>query len=113
MTKNELIERADIFLARSNPEYNASFKWAYEMVQELRDHLASMGDGWRDISTAPKDGTQILCCERWWLSKAGHKMGGHIYIARWNEDKWLNSSGFRQPTDWMQLPYLPQPPENS
>lgn len=73
-------------------------------------------DGWRDISTAPKDGTWFLGytprrVHGWpWL-----KSEGAIISFRWwgehEGDKipWFsNMDGFPQPTHWMPLPPAPE-----
>lgn len=69
---------------------------------------------WQPIETAPKDGTEVLGCEEVRITTAGHKVGGHVFIAHFVKDefyigKWISTSGFVQPTHWMPLP---TPPNN-
>ena len=59
--------------------------------------------GWKDISTAPKDGTPVIVTD-----------GAGVYGAGWwhsGEEAWLDCDGCR-PTHWMPLPSSPQPPES-
>lgn len=56
---------------------------------------------WRDISTAPKDGTEVLVC-----------LGEITCVATWNlwdgEEAWRDHYGFHfSPTHWMPLPAPP------
>jgi hypothetical protein len=61
-------------------------------------------DGWRDIATAPRDGSLILACRPRWIRAA---------IFEWNDDDdnwWSNDSeavGAPQPTFWQPLPPPP------
>lgn len=67
----ELLERAEIFLARVNPYYDGMNRWSFDLIHDLANHIK--GDGWQDIASAPKEGTQILayddddiiCVIRW------------------------------------------------
>lgn len=65
---------------------------------------------WRDISTAPKDGTRILVWRAsrvrlmHWKALAGHKDGGH-----WDEWGLRLKELAAQPTHWMPLPPAPGP----
>jgi hypothetical protein len=81
---------------------------------------------WRDIETAPKDGTQILACAQLSenLTAQGHVPD--ISIVKWDRDDWvamadgyhaIKSQGdcwttYHEPyvTHWMPLP---EPPEAS
>lgn len=61
--------------------------------------------GWRDIATAPKDGTQVLLVEG--------LFGRAVVSARWisaPHDFWRKDSGgaAHRPTHWMPLPKLPE-----
>jgi len=60
---------------------------------------------WQPISTAPRDGTQVLLC-----------LGSHIWLDHWMESKEYNGWVYHSPTDathWMPLPSPPdaQQPE--
>ena len=75
------------------------------VVPYVRPYLAkSMGGGWQDISTAPKDGTEILA--------ASTGTGAMIHIVFWHEiGAWHNGEGVFDNgyiTHWQPLP---QPPE--
>ena len=51
--------------------------------------IRQKGDGWQDISTAPKDGTQILACA---LLSESLTAQGHvpdISIVKWDRDDWV------------------------
>jgi hypothetical protein len=57
--------------------------------------------GWRDIATAPKDGTPVL--GYWW-----HSDGGSFGVVVWDGDDWReNSDIVGAPTHWMPLPPAP------
>ena len=76
-------------------------------------YLAEAGDGWRDIETAPKDGTRVLLYP------------GGAFTARWSEEcqfgQFKNAPGWQifecedpfysvaedKPTHWMPLPAPP------
>jgi hypothetical protein len=71
-----------------------------------------MSDDWQDISTAPKDGTEVL------IYQAGQHFGYDYAIgkfsARWDGDQeggWCNrnsASRYNTPTHWMPLPSPPR-----
>ena len=55
---------------------------------------------WKDIATAPKDGTRILCSYR----------GNRSFIARWRDDFSVfmdDWESWRDATHWMPLPPSP------
>ena len=67
---------------------------------------------WQDISTAPKDGTHILCYSK-------ENRDAPIYVVKWdehsffhNEIGWKEASGENYflwaPTHWMKLPEYPE-----
>ena len=76
------------------------------MTSPLRQEITSLSDkllGWRDISTAPKDGTWILLSQTYWVVPtvgfwADEDVG-------WSDGEYYNLKGF---THWMPLP----PPPN-
>lgn len=62
---------------------------------------------WKDIATAPKDGTKILFVDKykqvgicWWSNK--HLTEG------WNSDSCESFGGFEEPLIWDHLPDLPE-----
>ncbi len=67
---------------------------------------AAPPSGWRPIETAPKDGTTILV-GRW---DDGMPM---IYSDHWSGagECWCDSSPSFQPTHWVPLDTLPEPPQ--
>lgn len=75
--------------------------WA-ERLSNIRAALATVG--WKDISTAPKDGTEILVFD-----------DGDIWIARYKNGKWYESKTYciggpnteLKPTQWQST----SPPE--
>lgn len=75
-----------------------------------RAALSGSGDGWRDIASAPKDGTTIL---------AAHQSNGAIFTVSWSEDDggWVDGSTdlydvpvTYDPSHWMTLPAPPASP---
>ena len=93
-------------------------------LRQIADELASLGElynamgareaadalealqGWQDISTAPKDGTQIH------VAKAGCP---HVWKAHWEKmkrvpDRWASFAGLVpfKPTHWQPLPAPPE-----
>ena len=67
-------------------------------------YIAEAGDGWRDIETAPKDGTKILL----W---PGYLMGGDPMTGWWARlaRKWVSAGEPFEvaPTHWRPLPAPP------
>jgi len=55
--------------------------------------------GWRDIASAPKDGTEILVWD------------GERTIAQWIEGEWMPCLPDQQPTLWQPLPAAPGEPQ--
>lgn len=67
--------------------------------------------GWRDISTAPKDGTRILIYE-----PPSYEGDPDVqYVVRWNGEKWEEALGEGystfDATHWRPLPAAPDQPE--
>lgn len=75
--------------------------------------VAAPSDGWRDISSAPKDGSDIQLC----MLKDNGEPGGRHYIVKtchWEHraNAWrISGAGrehnFQNPTHWMPLPAAP------
>jgi hypothetical protein len=62
--------------------------------------LARMGvPQWRDIASAPKDGTQFIA----WYAKMGVRE-----LTWWTGEKWARFGGTAQPTHWQPLPAAPE-----
>jgi hypothetical protein len=53
--------------------------------------------GWRDIATAPRDGTDVLVCD---------DETGERHVSYWTGDCWSGRNRFK-PTHWMPLPPAP------
>lgn len=68
-----------------------------------------MQDDWRDITTAPKDGTEILVCDlRGWRCVAS--WDSHVFrgeVAGWRDGQCYSVN----PTHWQPLPSPPALPE--
>jgi hypothetical protein len=66
----------------------------------------SWRSGWRDIASAPKDGTKILVCDR-------NEYPRRIWTARWWRDNWQNSAAdiLLCLTHWQPLPAPPAAPQ--
>lgn len=63
--------------------------------------------GWRDIGSAPKDGTEVLL---WWPHWSKRPVVGHrIYQGCWECDRALHHNA-EGPTHWMPLPPPPAAP---
>ena len=87
------------------------------MLDTIAAALDAFQPEWLDISTAPKDGTWILCAAihprsssdpsltYWWVATGQ-------WSDRWNKF-WdgVEPSGFNALTSWMPLPILPAPPQ--
>nr|DAH75525.1 MAG TPA: Protein of unknown function (DUF551) [Caudoviricetes sp.] len=75
-------------------------------------HLTDVCDQWQDISTAPKNGTPILCFTPDYLSaglNAGFSDASGMDVLWFDEGAWLYNAepvAF-QPTHWMPLPPAP------
>ena len=79
----------------SAPAKKRAEEWA-------RAAIAAMGEQWRDISSAPKDGSRI------WLADAKSVVTGrwHVPVGAWQCDWVVGSAGDRV-THWMPLPAPP------
>jgi hypothetical protein len=78
-------------------EYNTTW-----MRAALEAALAAM---WRDISTAPKDGTYVLV---WRPDEGDCHHEAHVGIDTWSGKSWYRSRLNQQPTAWMPLPQPPR-----
>lgn len=96
------------------------------LTQTARDALLSrlraVPQGWRDIETAPKDGTRFLgyCRLNYWVYSGkdqvrwtAHEPDWHVLRARTDTGEWVTSDGpndiTQGPTRWMPLPAAPAP----
>ncbi len=84
-----------------------------ELLEALRDGRLIVTEGWQDISTAPRDGTDIIL-----LANGQHYIGRFAKTHSFKEPQWqLNGynniqfsalmepwPGFPIPTHWMPLP---------
>ena len=59
--------------------------------------------GWRDISTAPRDGTRILV----WRAHEPGKEHLQVGVDKWKGGCWYRSRTMMQPTHWQPLPPPP------
>lgn len=80
-------------------------KAAYESIRV--DALNSVGqqDGWRDIESAPKDGTRIIV-----MYDDCPTLPAHVELGKYREGYCCNTYGHRfsgEPTHWMPLPAAP------
>jgi hypothetical protein len=84
---------------------------AADLLERLSRERGTVQEGWRDISTAPKDGRDLLC----WSDGIG--IGAMVLY--WMDGYWrekANGMGLkREPTHWMPIPCAPgsaapQPP---
>jgi hypothetical protein len=87
---------------------------AADLLERLSRERGTVPEGWRDISTAPKDGRDLLC----WSDGIG--IGAMVLY--WMDGYWrekANGMGLkREPTHWMPIPCAPgsaapQPPSVS
>ncbi|MGG7581713.1 hypothetical protein [Rhizobium sp. Nf11,1] len=102
----ELLEAEHLDALETTPTKDRITVRLVEAREKARKALATRAQPaevspWRDISTAPKDGTEVLL---------GHP-DGSIQIGRWNgSDGWDDGNfddHFRWPTHWMPLPATP------
>jgi hypothetical protein len=79
--------------------YNAHESWPHRPYSVAR-YVLAVSQPWRDIATAPKDGTLVLLwCDAWPFPRTGWTF---------NNDPWQDcDAGRGPPTHWMPLP---QPP---
>lgn len=80
----------------------------FETKEEMFEQCNHRASQWRPISEAPKDGTRILIDGETWAREDSPE------IAFWDGEHWNAadiSYDHDQPTHWMPLPSLPQPPE--
>lgn len=79
---------------------------AAEIAEAVSRHFAGLADGWRDIATAPKDGTPILVYCPF--------QSPNCVVVKWRDVRqgWVNASSFglitSEPTHWMPLPPPPK-----
>ena len=98
-------------LRMSGYEYTAEL---VEMIPEILAALRVAGEGWQDISTAPRDGADVqLWSAEGWTPKAHWcaKKGGW-YEEYWDADwRSYSESAIYQPTHWRPLPAPPKEAE--
>jgi hypothetical protein len=65
--------------------------------------------GWRDIASAPKDGTRVLLAtaEGVWLSRWRQQQIIENGFIRFEAAEWVDATPYGEPTHWMPLPELP------
>ena len=101
--------------AKGTPDGDAKAIVNAQFAQRCEDALSAPAadDGWRDISTAPKDGTQIiLWCIKPAVQDYDTKGPPLAVIGNWSDgiwnvpfsDDWIEDSGF---THWRNLPAPP------
>lgn len=78
-----------------------------------RQFLLAMEErAWRDISTAPRDGTEVLLYGIWSGEISGDDPTPDLYIGSCSYEKWVVSGGdyyaaYINPSKWMPLPAPP------
>lgn len=74
-------------------------------TEALRPGSTGEDEGWRDISTAPKDGSEALVTGFIWNDES---KGRWQQVAAWNGDAWATEQApLHPPTHWMPLPSPP------
>lgn len=121
----DLVERAHDASTMENirllREQRDTFRDASEVLAEscgelrakktaLEQELATLRGQWRDIETAPKDGTRILAAD-----------ADHVFMTKWHICTTIHGDGTSEisyndwqtgrPTHWMPLPKTPQTTE--
>lgn len=80
------------------------FKDAHDHFAKYPDPLPPAANPWREIASAPKDGTDILLVGK----------GGEYHVAFWNGSSWddgdFNNNLGTHMTHWMPLPCSPHKP---
>lgn len=97
------------YLARARAAVEAMREPNEEISSDASRHSpgAAIMTAWRDISTAPKDGTRILLTAPYG-DVPGNWIGvGAFYCAAWRDDRTYVLFG---PTHWMPLPPPPKSP---
>lgn len=84
-------------------------RWLFKHEQTVKAALAALAakpaDGWRDISTAPRDGTRVLLLDKGYVFEGYRLPDTKI----WKRDGAVWSQ--YKPTHWMPLPHPPAEPE--
>ena len=94
----ELVRRDDTY-------YNTHARCRWEGWQ-ARAIESALQPGWRDVETAPKDGTQYLACDgkKMWT----RNQPPNCYAGDWewnqNRTQWRGHADGLNPTHWMPLP---------
>jgi hypothetical protein len=95
--------------------------WRDPIKEKMRAALTAaqipQGSEWRDIASAPKDGTFILCTSGYQVGKNPWGPGGWMQIGVWAHDMrgdgeaWHDGAQIHRvyPTHWMPLPTPPNP----
>ena len=90
---------------RVDEEVASIFQDAYELSLAKADAIMALPpleDGWRDISSAPKDGTRVLMWGPGWDGPMTHEWP-NAEIAEAELRNWINP-----PTHWRPLPSPPK-----
>ncbi len=98
----ELVRRDDTY-------YNTHARCRWEGWQ-ARAIESALQPGWRDVETAPKDGTQYLACDgkkMWTRNQPPNCYAGDW---EWNQNRtlWRGHADGLNPTHWMPLPKSPE-----
>ncbi len=103
---------------RGDPDYRPTENERVLIEDAISGYVAlqaesSQGEGWRDIASAPKDGTDILA-----IVDGVHPGTGRPFIPEvvyWDSNQWWNCMWspeedrcLYEPTHWMPLPAAPQ-----
>jgi hypothetical protein len=71
------------------------------LLDELDASKARIAEGWQDIATAPKDGSDVLCYGVYYTQPVR-------FVAHWNGIEWYAGwGGAIQPKMWQPLPPPP------
>ena len=78
---------------------------------EFAQHCVERAQQWRPIEEAPKDGTTVMV---FGLNYGDKKLGTHQCFARWEDDKWMETTEWNLESELTYLTHwhpLPPPPE--
>ena len=93
----------------TQPAFSFSNGSLHRFVRDIESAIQPQ-PGWRDVETAPKDGTQYLACDgkkMWTRNQPPNCYAGDW---EWNQNRtlWRGHADGLNPTHWMPLPKSPE-----
>lgn len=103
-TTKEALEKARNALRPFAPGGFVSVNYANELITAIESALSAQGEEWRDIETAPKDGSAILTFPHYRITHWEEEISGFARLEQKTEE-WEHLKP--PPTHWMPLPSPP------